>query len=348
MIQRRALFLVCFVLAGFCSQTLNSFQLFVQNSLDDIVLSKRILVRIELEKTDQYLYKDSLRFSIDVPGIELKSWHASIHPTMQYSLLFKRNKLIYPESFTAEIVFTLGHELSDPLQIPEKIVNRLRDANMYVAGLVYGKDGKNSAQTAMVSCYKKDDKKNGDHSVLAHNNLIAQDNLERHQDHDYFDDTLNQETIEQLGSELLFFNELLVVWKKITQPVKQFIGSKSFSIWYMILLVLWVLFLIKRYFRWMRFVIPFRGVWEKEIRRFLGFLVIGASFYWASLLIDLYVILYSFACFLFICSCYYLKQTPNSTTFLGKLKIIIGFFCAFLVLPVFLKAFFLQKYLLFC
>jgi len=336
-----SLFLPGCLLVGFCFGTLKPFQLFVQNSVEDMVVSKRILVRVELDKSDQYIYKDSLRFSIDVPGIELTSWHASIHPTTQYSLLFKRNKLIYPESFTAEITFTLGDRSLEPEHLPghvqehqEHIVDRLTDANMYVACLVYGKDGKNKAQTVMVSCHQhKNHKNHKNHNESKQAGLFsASESFEDEHSHDRRDrqdnGDNNEVRIESLGSEIIFFNELFVVWQKLTEPVKQFIGTSSFFIWYMIVLLLCILFAIKPYFRWMRFVIPVRGIWEKEIKRFLLVLVTSASFYFVSFLVALHIVLYSFACFLLLCSLYYLKETAYSTTFLGKLKIIIGFFCA--------------------
>jgi len=336
-ITYRVFLLYLFLCFGFCFRAIMPVQLFIQNSLEDMVMSKRIQVRIELDKTDQYIYKDSLRFSIDVPGIELKSWQASIHPTTQYSLLFKRNKLIYPTSFTAEILFNFNGQL-------EQLREQFPDANMYVACLIYGKDGKNSARTLMVSCYAPkslyDNKQTGTSG--------ASELLESKHDHDQQNhEDRNTIKIEKLGSELLFFNELFIVWKKLTDPVKQFLGSSAFFVWYIILLLLSILFSIKPYFRWMRFIIPFRGIWEKELKRFVWLLVTGASFYFLSSLLELYIILYSFACFLLICSFYYFRETTYSTTFLGKLKIIIGFICALFVLPILLKAFFLHKHLFF-
>lgn len=325
--KRKKISYLFLIIACFIVQTLDAYQLYVQGSIQDMMASKRMHVRIMLDPTEQYIYKDSLRFSIDVPGIELKSWHASINPTQQYSLLFKRNKFVYPESFTAEIIFNAEKQALDQVD----------EANMYVAALVYGKDGKNKANTVMVSLNQKDG------AGVPEEQKQISDSIMTGTGATEMTDDVKKPIVEELGTEFAFFRELFGIWTRLVAPGKQFIGSRAFFLWYLVLLLVFILFVLKRRYRWLRYVIPFQGVWEKELRRFFGFVVGGASFYFLQFLIPMHIVLYALAVFLLITACYYLKKTPYSETFLGKLKALLGFLLAAAILPVLIKGFLSQS-----
>lgn len=315
---------------------LSAVRLQLHTDVDAMIVTRSISVRVEFEPADQSIYKDSLRFSVDKAEIELLSLDVSKQPITHYSLAFKRNKPVYTESFTATITFQAAH-INAAL---------LADAHIYGAFLVLGKDGKTRPKTLMISLGNHS--KHNDHEVVQEKKLL-EDAFDR--DIGIVGDAdsgqVKKAQAPHLSSDFALIDELCVIWRKLVGGLKSLLSSSFLIKFYCGAIALLVLLYIKRRYRWLRFVVPIGGVWEKEIKRMLFFLLGCLVFLLLSLAISHYLVLYGFAVFLLFSSFFYLKTSVLKGTFLGNLRELLGFLMAAAIFPVLIKGYLLHYSVLF-
>ena len=147
--------------------------------------------------------------------------------------------------------------------------------------------------------------------------------------------------------DAVMFDKLLVVWNSIVLGLYHFLDSMLFFYAYALIFLIVLLFLFKRFFPTLRYILPFSGMWATEFERFCGFVMLGGVCNFLKYFITKSILLGGLALYFLVISLYYLRPTTYSHTFLGKLKVLIGMLLVAMVLPMLLKAYFLQQALLF-
>jgi hypothetical protein len=337
MIKKIALVLFLF----FAQITTNcAVELALTNDIFNILNSKKICARISLNAQDQAIYANSLNFSTDCPNISITSWKCKQDPSMQYVAKFKHVKKVYAESLDFEIILNQDESCKQ-----NELLKSLRESNLYFSCIVLDKNG--SSRSA--SLVKTFDDGFSSIDTTTFKNSLAFDFIKTFTG---TKDSLLDKTIcpdkYLIASKIvpepanIILDNLKDIWKTLVTKLNTFLSSSNCIFIYLIILALALLMII------IRLRLRLTNLWLIEIHRFLvicSFLWTYALIFWFSGLskfISQATFFVSFAVLLVPISMYYIFTAGAHTT-LGKLKSLIGFILASLILPLLIKAYFLFK-----
>lgn len=298
------------------------------NDCADILVSKKVCIRIVLEEHEQGLYKDMLRFSVDVPSLLLVGWHVVQIPSLQYVLSFKRAKKIYNESCNAEFFIDFSKNIST-----EQRIKILSSASFYVSGMILQKDGTNKTFDLSIPLDQQGlsltqtttgvNVPSGFETLVTgtHSNVFVP---ETHQ------------KLESFDVENRSVDRVLTVWRKIVTGLRSLYESEGFILWYLVFLSLCLLLILKKYVRVMRFFIPLWGYPEQELRRLLIWICLGATIVMFRTKCKESHILLALAIFFVFPALDYICASQE--TFWGRFKSLLGFVLAMSIIPLIVKA----------
>jgi hypothetical protein len=309
----------------FSIRLLEAVDIQVANDFSNIVSTEIISLRFNLAPEDQAIYKEFLRFSIDLDNVELKNWHALTEPTEQYVPLFRQNKKLYSESFSIEINLRLWRKGS------AVTAENLKKANLYVVCVALDKRGENVTYNVVLPLWTEVVVGEGEH-VVAEN---RDDSKSQKVAKDYDDKTVdrNSESAPTRGEILL--DELNSIYLSLLKGLKNFLSSAFFVKFYILLWMLLLLFCFgKLFFSW-----PLVEAW-----RFIIFLWLSSSFYYMQSFFSLPILLSFFSAMCLVAAVYCLSLTRKPETLGEKFKNLLGLILAILTLPLFVKACLLGGY----
>ncbi len=303
------------------------------NDCADMLVSKKICIRMVLEAHEQGLYKDLLRFSVDVPSLLLVGWHIMQVPALQYVLSFKRAKKIYNESCGAEFFIDFPKDVST-----EQRVKTLTGASFYVSGMILQKDGTNKSFDLSVPLDQG----------LSLTQTATGVNLARGVD-ELLTNTHNNVFIPESHKKLISLDEenksidrVLTVWRKIAIGLRSLYESEKFILWYLAFLCLCFLLILKKYIRVLKFFIPLWGHPEQELRHLLIWMCLGATIIMFRTKCEESHILLALAIFFVFPALDYIRA--SQVTFWGRCKSLLGFILAMSIIPLMVKALILMYF----
>lgn|GEM_PF-4438157 len=346
--------------------SLEPFSIVVTNGILDIQESKKICVRLLLENDEKFIYKDTIRFSIDVPDIALTYWTPSIHSTHKYIPSFRRGQKIYTESFSGELTIDF---------VTKDIVGQkksLEMASIYVAAVV-GKDRDISSPVNSFASLNSGVKKlSFSSSFTGVSQMFFSDSLSS-----TLTDTLQSNlglTLSNTLSDTISIalsltgtwakkillapcvltrtiissskiedlsNRFLILWRTLMHKLREQAESFWWLKWYLILTVFLILLIIKIFYRPVIYIIPLWGRLEIETRYFILLIWGTGTLLWLRFIIPEYLIFFVLG-FYFIPFAFYYIRAPQDK-FSGRLKSLIGFILACFVLPLWVKGYLLKN-----
>ena len=296
----------------------NAVDIQIANDFSNILSTETISLRFNLSAEDQAVYKEFLRFSIDLDNVELKNWHALIRYTEQYIPLFRQNKKLYSDSFNIEINLRLWRKGA---VVTEEY---LKKANLYVVCVVLNKRGENVSYNVVLPLWTGDTEKK---EVP----VVAVENVDKQKDQE----VLEHEEVEVVSRGEIVWSGLTSVYDSLLLGFKNFLKSAFFGKFYVLLWMLVLLFCLGRlFFSW-----PLIEFW-----RFIFFLWLISSFYFMQFIFSLSALLLIFSVVCLAIAVYCLRLTRKPETFGEKFKNLIGLILAILALPLFVKACLLGSY----
>jgi len=279
-------------------------------------------IRFNLTKEDLAVYRDFLRFSIDVDGVELKSWRASIQPIEQYVPIFGRAKKLYTESFNVEIGLRFDKNLSE---------KDFKNSNLCVACLVLDRDGKNKVCNVVLPLQESILEEKHSESNKLETNLNSED-FKAFSTQDTVVNSISVQKNRKLymaDSENEIFEKIDNVFAQILESFKSFLDSDVFfKIYLFLCLIVFLIMFCWYFFSWA----------VNDFKKFFIFLWAFANFYYLRTFVSELSILVSLAVVSLVVSIYCLKQNFKPETFGQKFKILIGTILAMTVLPLLVKA----------
>jgi hypothetical protein len=323
--QRNKLLLVCALFGTLNITLISAFDVTIVNSTSDILASKKVCLRLRLAANEHGLCHETMRFSVDAPWLALKRWNTSARTLESFDPITKNNRLLYTQSFFANIF----------IEIPTDKENQLDQVTLCVACFVVGNDGKTRPKTVTTAFVAHQQVLPANQQPPALTNQTKPETfipLEK--------PTNNKQHVKHFSKDFAFIDQLSDLWNKLTNFFVNFAHSKGFWQLYIFLIALYLLFLLKKRFLFLRYLLPFSQAWEIELRRASLWLFIGMSMYTATLFISTYWCWFITAFFMFLMMLYYCSIDYLDKTFLGKLKSLIGFVCGALVIPFILQAIF--------
>ncbi len=298
----------------------------VAHELIDMTVNKKISLQLTLAHDERGIYKHACSFSIDNPNIKLLSWHATTPSERVYSPAFKKTKKMFVGSCMINVMSDV------PGDLQEQYRTLFADTNVHFAGLIAYNDGKvrpfnivlplnhDKHEIKTTSSYKKPDQ-------ISDNNNKQPEFL----------------PTPDFEKEMVFITMLGDLWARLIAWIECHISWWLLIKLYFVLLFIWLLLIAKHRYRWVRYIMPLSGAWEKEIGRLLIFSFIGIGLYALNHFLPTYRILYLLAMLCFCMMCYAYVFPKKETSFLERLKGLIGFGLGVMVLPLLVKA-----YLLYC
>ncbi len=296
------------------------------NSLANMMERKTFTLRVELDEFDAGVYHESLRFSIDVAGIELKQWHASIEPVQGEGSLSRNTGTLYKRPFSVDIFFS--GEAEDEITLEERDFS---GCNVYVSCLLQGRDGRNYSKSLAVPFPKNEQ------HLLAHSQQpvhVAQAQQSAYQT----EDASWKELETPDDEEKRIFDQLVLLFGQVALLMKRVLTSDLFACFY---ILLFAFFCIKGLRRWIPQVanmLPRGLINYHRGRIFLRYVMFGGVFYILQVYLPDDLLLMFLACFFFIFGIFCIRPTAYSSTFMGKLKLVLGIVFLMLVVPLLTKA----------
>jgi len=297
----------------------------ITNDFDDMVLSKKIWVRLSFDEKVRGVVKNSLQFSVDHMPMRLISWHPLPHAVKVFSESFKRTKALFTDSFTGWLSFSC-----DEKNI-EKLKNDLSDVHLYLSCFIMSKKGTVQPWTAhvpLIKCFGIQ------HRVLncAHTVQpvvpIAESHLLYETTHYNLgggaDMAKDFEPVEGLQRVWC----LIVGWLK-SGPVC------TFFFWLFVFLAVLCIILVA--LRWRQSVQLYDEL-LRDITIFSGFAASNGFLLLLAYSLRNYVALYAAACMCVGAAVYALTTPPFEDQFWGRLKDLIGITLGIVVLPLIVQA----------
>jgi len=297
----------------------------ILNDVEHMMLQRSISINISLNSTEQALYYDSLRFSLDVPDIELISWHAVQKPTLEYISSFKQNRKVYLDSATIKINFS-HYGQNDIVALKDL----LTEARLYVACLVVNQAGSNRSITVGVPLAPQPTENKNRMSNKQFSKSIA---LKRVlPGHKPFDDQEDQ-----------FLTALHEAWRGMILGIYRALASPRFFQWYWLLFA-WVLFLmLARFVPFLTWSVAVQNAWLIEMQQLSYVAFLGSSFYVMRSWLSDALLLFLFVGFCLLVGVSYVRDKQGVSELLGKIRFMLGVTLLCLVLPLLLKAWMLYR-----
>lgn len=312
---------------------LSPLRLKLVDNVDDIITEKKVTVRFEFDQDDTAVYNDSMRFSIDSATIELKSWRGTLPPLSEYVPLFRKNKLVYMNSF--DVIIALDFTNQDK----GRKRTTLQESNLYLACLTLSKDGKNRSKNLVVSLAKPtvDIQVSGDQAARTilpeERKIIATVQSEERK---IILPSLQEDTV---------FDQLFDYGRELIAKLHDFFESEAFMMLYLSLLCMLCFFLVMRIFS-LGQALLYNAAWKKELIQIVSLTWVTFSFYFLTMFLATYLVLLLLAIFFLIVGISYLKDKYAKDSFLTKIRTVIGMILITLVLPLLVKAYLLKNILI--
>lgn len=124
------------------------------SSLADIALTNKIFIRFDLSPQDNALFKDTIRISSDNTALQVIKWNMLEQPTNKYFSAFRKNKRIFTQSCTAQVIVAINDHSAD-----------FDQTHLHIAGISGRIDGKNYPYSFVIPLKKS-------HGILNSTDLI--------------------------------------------------------------------------------------------------------------------------------------------------------------------------------
>lgn len=320
--HRIVFYYVCLI--TFFSSThhdVKAFDTTVTNSITDIVARQKIQLRIRLDATEQGIFHDTLRFSVDTPSISLNGWRTSVQPISNH-LSGKYARPLYAESFFATLA----------ISVPKSSLPKLASASICVASFVLTKEGKICAKTVTTPLGNESQKDAIETtSTVLSNMQTTTDNKP------YQSSTPSPLPTHKLLKEFSVVDGLSTLWYSLIGICLGILRWRFLWIVHLGLLMLYILFHFKLRNNGLQHLLPFSPRWDMELRRGCAWLIAGITLYhiqdWFSAAWGWFIA----TAFMLAATCYYSTGVHKPRTFLEKLKLLVGFVCGLLVIPLLIK-----------
>ena len=312
---------------------LSSLQLRLVDTIDEIIAGKKITVRFEFDHNDMAVYNDSMRFSVDSAIIELKSWRGIIPPVSEYVPLFRKNKLVYMNSFDINIMLDFTNQNKDKQRVT------LQESNLYLACLILSKDGKNRSKNLVVALAKPTaDAQLSD--VQTAKTMVSKK-------HKIAVTTQSEEARSSIPSlqDDTIFDRLFDYGREFIAKLYDFFESETFMLVYLSLFFMVCFFVVMRMFS-LGQALLYNAAWKKELIKVFSLTWGAFSFYFLTIFLAVYLVLLLLAIFFFVTGIFYLKDKYVKESLLTKIRTVIGMILITLVLPLLIKAYLFKNILL--
>ncbi len=298
-------------------------ELVITNDISDIIESKKICARLNLNADDQAIYSNSLIFSIDSPYLEIASWSCSKNPSIQYVHTFKRTKKVYTEPPSYEVLLRFNPE-------DEKTaLKNLCNSSLYASCIVLGKNGISNATILVKSL----DDGFSIIDTLTFDNKITYNSVQTFTKNFLKHNPIHPNFINPgkppIDSENLMVDNLKGLWNKLAYNVTNFFLLLNRILSLIIIFALFIFLILLKLKR--------NSMWVTELLRFMsiGSLIWGYSF--LRFIIKPHIFFSGFAILITPVSFYYIF-TSRTGSMLSKLKSFIGLVLAALIIPFLVKA----------
>jgi hypothetical protein len=296
---------------------------------DSIVLQKKIDLRFSLDPCEQGVLKSSLQFSIDSPFVMLSSWQSIEKPSVIYAPTFKKTHKMFTDSFSGVLFFDCRD-----LSINER-KNLLREAAVYVVGLVIKKDGKTKPFALAKSLQQIPQE------VVRDDQVVEIVSTQRGQSTENSLFTITP--VPDLEQEYAPIDKLSHSWDCLKTWIYCLLSWQVIVFVLSIFVLLLILLVARRRIAYLSSLEILNIYWERELTFFTVFVLLSFLLYAARYAIGILSALCIFALLCFIGMLHARLVPPFQESFLGRLKDLIGLILGALVVPVLFKA-----YLLYC
>jgi hypothetical protein len=304
----------------------------LSSEADDIVLNKKIWLRFNFGPQDYGIIKNSLQFSINNGNVALLSWHPLVAPVRVFSQAFKKNRRMFTDSFTGWLAFE-----GAPDVVRRKIL--LADANVCVSCLVENKDGHVVPYNVMLSLIKN----TTEIPCAHHEKVMVALNDRTHNGSDLpIQPIITWASVTNLESDYEPIDKLSGSWQRLMDWFKA--PVQWHLLWWLNVCAafLFLILLLSRRYRLLRFVVPVGGLWAKELRNVCVFILVTSLCIWLYTRFHSAYMLYGLSGLCCGGMFYAFVTPPYDDVFLGRLKSLVGFILGVLVIPLALKAYLLQ------
>ena len=301
---------------------LNAFDVTVTNTMANIITHQKIRLRIRLNETEQGLFHDTLRFSIDAPTIALEHWQASIQPTAIHHRSSRYPRPAYTESFFATIAISATKDALSKLEL----------ATICVASFVLTKDGKIKAETTTTPL------STALHDVCTTPTLspIANDQTLSDTRHTPASIPAPLPT-NKLLSEFSVIDGLAALWYGLIEFCLGVLRWHFLWLVYLALLLLYIVLRLNKETSTIPYLPRLSPRWNAELSRICFWLLTGLTLYYVHGWFTAAWGWFAAAVFMLSASCFYSASVGKPRTFFEKLKLLIGFICGLLVIPLVVK-----------
>ena len=305
----------------FLTSDLEAFDITIVNSITDIIARQKIRLRIKLDDSEQGIVHDTLRFSIDTPIVTLKNWQASVQPTIMHRLAGKSQRQVYTESFFATIAIT----------VPQDARAKLTTTTICVAAFVLTKQDTIKAKTVTTELLTTPQGCLTAATITTSHNQLTQDT------HHKTVSSPKPLATRALMNDFSGIDNLAALWYKFIDFCLSLLRWQFLWIIYVGLFLLYVGFKLKPHVPVLRYLPPFSPSWNVEFRRACFLTLAGMTLYYAHNWLSAAWQCFATALFMLIVTLYYAGSVNKPRTFLEKLKLLIGFSCGLLVIPLVIK-----------
>lgn len=305
----------------FLTSDLEAFDVTVVNSITDIIAHQKIRLRIKLDDAEQGVVHDTLRFSIDTPIVTLKNWHASVQPTIMHHLAGKSQRQVYTESFFATIAIT----------IPQDARTKLTTATICVAAFVLTKQDTIKAKTVTTQLSTTPQ------GCLTPTTPTTSYNPLTQNTHHETVSSAKPLATRTLMNDFSVIDSLAALWYTFIDFCLSLLRWHFLWIIYVGLFLLYVVFKLKPHVPALRYLPPFSPSWNVEFGRACFLTLAGITLYYAHNWLSAAWQWFATALFMLIVTLYYAGSVNQPRTLLEKLKLLIGFVCGLLIIPLVIK-----------
>lgn len=322
MTTNRRIALLLFAVAATLPSRLHPFTVTVCTTANDIVKHRKILLRINLGPHERGILRDTLRFSVDTPSISLNQWQTSQQPSIVHPGIGKQQRALYTESFSATIA----------VSIDKHALDKLESTMVCVAAFSLSKEGTMSAQTVAVPLLQTQEQPNKDCYDVS-----RQPHAQPDPDTAAHEQPPRPLPTQKLTTELSVVNEFARLWHGFIGIFMGILHWQRLWIAYLLLALLYTLFLLKRHYPMLRFLLPASPRWNLELRRICFWTLLGITLYYIRSWLSTATCWLATAGLMMLITCYYAASVGKPRMFLEKLKLLIGFISGMLVIPLVLK-----------